>query len=650
MGIGERVRTGIRDAEGAAEGGPETAGRSRGWGTRVTALTRKGSWRARAAVPALVTALTIPAYVWWATALATGGGDLAAQLAWSGFAARHPGSAYNLSWYGGAHTANYSLLTPWLMSWFGVRAVTVAAGTASTWLFARLFVRAESVRNPWWPALLGALTLWCDVASGRTTFAVGVAFGLGACLWVRESGALVVERGARRGWGRAALRGESAALYPERGSLRSTLGAGQRPQPDRRPHPGTPAESTALAPERRPLLRALLAAAAAALATAASPVAGLFLVVGGVAYALDRRWLKAAALLLPPVVIVGATTLLFPFEGEQPMWLGKVWMPLAVSAVLVCAAPRGRGWRVVRFGAAVYGLGVVLTDLVASPVGTNVERLFGLAGPPVLLAAALARPAERTLKTDAAPGTPDARPAPGAHSDKARRAHRLRRTALVLACLVSFLWLGDKTIADLRVSTAVPAWAASTGGVVAELSRLGADRTRVEVVPARNHREAAVLAAHVNTARGWNRQLDVERGRLFYDGSLNQDTYRAWLDHWAVGFVVLHDGLPDGPAEAEAALVRAGPSRLEPVWHDAHWTVYRVRDATPLVSPPGTALSGDDAELVVRMDRPGSATVRIVYSPWLRAKGARVERAPDGWTRLTATAPGTYRLGSNYLS
>ncbi|KOU39122.1 hypothetical protein ADK54_26695 [Streptomyces sp. WM6378] len=113
---------------------------------------------------------------------------------------------------------------------------------------------------------------------------------------------------------------------------------------------------------------------------------------------------------------------------------------------------------------------------------------------------------------------------------------------------------------------------------------------------------------------------------------------------------MLHDGLPDGPAEAEAALVRGGRSRLEPVWHDAHWTVYRVRDATPLVSPPGTPLSGDDAELVVRMDRPGSATVRIAYSPWLRAKGARVERAPDGWTRLTVTAPGTYRLGSNYLS
>jgi hypothetical protein len=304
--------------------------------------------------------------------------------------------------------------------------------------------------------------------------------------------------------------------------------------------------------------------------------------------------------------------------------------------VLVCAAPRGQDWRLVRYGAAVYALGVVLTYLVASPIGTNVERLFGLAAPPVLLAAALAR-------------TPRDGGSAGNSARKGPLAPRIYRLVLALACLISIVWLRDKTMDDLRVATDVPAWAAHTDGVVAELDRLGADRTRVEVVPARNHREASVLAAHVNNARGWNRQLDVERGRLFYDGTLNRDTYRAWLDRLAVGFVVVPDGRPDGPAEAEAALVRGGAPWLEPVWQDAHWKVYRVRDAVPLVSAPGTALSGDDAELVVRMDRPGSATVRIAYSPWLRAKGARVAQGPDGWTRLTVTAPGTYRLGSGYL-
>ncbi|MEU5438074.1 hypothetical protein AB0G73_32545 [Streptomyces sp. NPDC020719] len=516
-------------------------------------------------MPAVVTALAVPLYVVWALLLASGGGDLAAQFAWAGFAARHPVSAYNLSWYGGAHTANYSLLTPWLMAAFGVRAVSVAAGLSGTWLMALLFVRAAGTRDerggdgPWrglWPALLAAAALWCNVVSGRTTFAVGVSFALVACLFVQRGG------------------------------------------------PGA---------------RLVLACASTALATMASPVAGLFLLVVGAAYGLDRQWAKAAALIAAPCAVVAATTLLFPFEGEQPMALRKVWMPLAVCAALLLAAPAARTWKVVRIGAAVYAVGVVLTFLVASPVGSNVERLVGLAGPPVLLAALLAPDLTRT-----------------------------RRIVLAVTLVVSVNWLRDKTLDDIRVSTVTPAWAAHTDGLVGELRRLGADRTRVEVVPARNHREAAVLAADVNDARGWNRQLDVERGRLFYDGSFTSARYRAWLDRWAVGYVAVHDGLPDGPATAEAALVRDRPPWLEHVWRDAHWTVYRVRDAVPLVSAPGAAVGGDDATLVVRMPRAGSATVRIAYSPWLRASGGACVSREGEFVRLTVPRAGEYRLDSPY--
>ncbi|MFI1398503.1 hypothetical protein [Streptomyces sp. NPDC020681] len=488
----------------------------------------------------------MPLYVLWAGLLATGGGDLAAQLAWAGFMERHPGSAYNLSWYGGTHTANYSLLTPPLMAVFGVRAVSVAAGLAGTWVLACLFVRS-GVPRPVWPAVLGAVALWCNVASGRTTFALGVAIGLVALLYVR---------------------------------------------------------------------RTALAAVCAGLATTASPVAGLFLLVAGAAYLLDRQWRRGLALALPPVVVVGVVTLLFPFTGEQPMATGKLWMPLAVAVAVAVAAPRE--WRVVRYGAGLYGVGVVLTYLIASPIGTNVERLLGLAGPPVLLAAVLAG------------GLP-----------------RLLRAVLALALVMNTYWLIDKTEDDLAVSNDVPSWAAHTDGVVRALERLGADRTRVEVVPARNHREATVLAPHINMARGWNRQLDVERGRLFYDGSLDERTYRQWLDRWAVGLVVLHHGRPDGPAEAEAALVRSGPEWLDRVWQDDGWTVYRVRDAVPLVSSPGVVVRGDDAQLVVRMPVAGSVTVRVAYSPWLRAKGACLRQEGE-WTRLTVPRAGEYRLDSGY--
>ncbi|MEV6119708.1 hypothetical protein AB0M23_04125 [Streptomyces sp. NPDC052077] len=504
-------------------------------------------------VPLLATLPLLPLYALWWAVLATGGGDLAAQQAWADFASRHGSSAYGLFWYGGTHTANYSVISPYLMALLGVRTVTVASGLAASWLAAALLVRA-GVRRPLWPALLASLALWCNVASGRTTFALGVALGLAACL---------------------ALTG------------------------------------------RR---RLVTAAACAALATMASPVAGLFLAVAGAGYLLVREVGRALVLLVPPAAVVGLTTLLFPFTGEHLMPAARIWPPALLGLTVALLAPPA--WRAARWGGAVYAAGTVLTYLIASPVGTNVERLAELLAPAVLLAALLTAP-------------------------PARRAARL---VLVVALVFSVGWVGKKTADDLRVSTDVPAWAADTRGVVRELERLGSDRTRVEVVPARNHREAVTLAPHVNMARGWNRQLDMERARLFYDGSFSAASYRAWLDRWAVGYVVLPLARPDGYAEEEARLVGDAalrPDWLEPVWKDRNWRVYRVRDAVPLVSAPGTLVRSDGAELVVRMERPGAATVRVAWSPWLRTDGGCLAREGE-FARLTVPAAGEYRISSRY--
>ncbi|WP_326730489.1 hypothetical protein [Streptomyces phaeochromogenes] len=516
-------------------------------------------WR-RFRVPLLATLPTVPLYVVWWLFLATGGGDLAAQEAWADFASRHGGSAYSLFWYGGMHTANYSLISPYLMAAFGVRTVTVVSGLLAAWLASVLIVRT-GIRRPLGPALLASLALWCNVASGRTTFALGVALGLAACV----------------------------LLTRER--------------------------------------RLPLAVAYAALAAMASPVAGLFLVVAGAGHALVRDRVRAATLIVPPVVVVGTTTLLFPFTGEQLMPAARIWPPVLIGVVVLTLAPRG--WRVLRWGAVVYAAGTVLTYLVPSPVGTNVERLAELFAPAALLAALLAVPATSTPA-----GVP-------------RRRTKQKRVALVMALVFSVGWVGKKTVDDLQVSTAVPAWAHDTTSVVEALDRLGADRTRVEVVPARNHREATALAPHVNLARGWNRQLDMERGRLFYDGTFSETTYRAWLDRWAVGFVVLPSGKPDGFAEDEARLVARGTGWLEPVWRDVNWRVYRVRGAVPLVSKPATVVRADSAAVLVHVPRAGSVTVRVAFSPWLYAEGGCLEKAGE-FTRLTVTEPGEYRISSGY--
>ncbi|WAM00151.1 hypothetical protein NOO62_12580 [Streptomyces sp. Je 1-369] len=500
-------------------------------------------------VPLLATLPTLPLYVVWAAFLATGGGDLAAQEAWARFASEHGTAAYNLFWYGGMHTANYSLISPYLMAALGVRTVTVVSGVAGAWLVAALIARS-GIRRPLWPAVLASLAIWCNVASGRTTFALGLAFALAACL------ALVRRR------------------------------------------------------------RTVVAVACAALATMGSPVAGLFLVVAGAGCFFVRDWVRSAALILPPVLVVAATTVLFPFTGEHLMPFDRIFPPVLFSLALIVAGPRE--WRVLRWGAGVYAAGTVLTYLIPSPIGTNVERLAELVGPALLLAALLV------------PGLT-----------------RVRRIILTVALVLSSAWVTQKTFDDLVVSTKVPKWAVDTHGVVGELERLEANRTRVEVVPTRNHREATALAPYVNMARGWNRQLDIERGRLFYDGSFSAATYRAWLDRWAVGYVVLPSGKPDGFAEDEAALVASGPTWLKPVWKDAHWQIFKVKDPVPLVSAPAAVVRSTGSNVVVRVPKRGSVTLRLVYSPWLRAEGACLK--PHGeFTRLSVPAPGTYEISSGY--
>ncbi|AZM92603.1 hypothetical protein [Streptomyces sp. W1SF4] len=515
-------------------------------------------------VPLAATGCALPLYAVWAAVLATGGGDLAAQTAWADFAARHPGSAYDLAWHGGLHTAAYSLVSPYAMALFGVVPVTVAAGLTATWLAALLCVRGGG-RAPERPALAAALALWCHVASGRTTFVLGVAFGLAALL-------SALPRGPGGSGGRLA------------------------------------------AP-----------ALCAALCTMASPVAGLFLALTGAALppAPRRRAAVAAALSVPPCAVLALTARLFPFQGEQPMPPERIWPPLLAALAVLAAAPPA--WLWVRRAAGLYAAAVLLAYAVPSPMGTNVERLAGLAAPALLLAAA------------------------------ATATGRVRRAAAGAGLALCLLWVGGNTAAHLGDTVRVPAWAAETDGVLAELGRLGADRTRVEAVMARSHREAAVLAPYVTLARGWNRQADVERGRLFYrDGGLTPAAYRAWLDRWAVGLVVVHDGPPDAASEAERALVADRPAYLEPVWQDRNWRIYRVRDAVPLVDPPARVRSSDAAAITVRVPRPGTVTVRIVDSPWLTADAGCLEPMRDArgdrFVRLTVRRPGDVTIGSAYLS
>lgn len=276
----------------------------------------------------IATAAAAVTHVLWFFFFANSGGDIAAQDAWAEFVGRHPGTAYNLAWYGGMHPVSYSVVSPYLMSVLGVRTTMMVAGTVSAGLTALILVRVRAVRNPIACSMAGVFAYLCNALSGRVTFGLGMMFAIGAVAAVF----CWPYRWRHKRWAKAAV-----------------------------------------------------AAPLAGLATAGSPVAGLFLGVVAAALFLNKRRPGAYALGLAPVVVVALSAWLFPFSGTQPMSIATLSLPFIFAALVFFLVPRD--WKTVRTAAAVYGIGTLLTYVVDSQIGSNVSRMAMLFAGVVLLAA-----------------------------------------------------------------------------------------------------------------------------------------------------------------------------------------------------------------------------------------------------------------------
>ncbi|MXM68151.1 MFS transporter [Streptomyces sp. HUCO-GS316] len=399
--------------------------------------------------------------------------------------------------------------------------------------------------------------------------------------------------------------------------------------------------------------KALCASPLAALATMSSPVAGLFVGLVAVAMFLQRRRPGAWALGLAPTAVVAVSAWAFPFSGTQPMTIFSVILPLLYGIFVLVLVPKE--WTTVRITAGVYSLAVVLVWLVSSQIGSNISRLPMLfAG--VALVAAL----------------PFAVP-------------RSRKWYAIVVAFAGFCgWIGFKSVDDVVHTTPTASWARELAPLVNELQEVGAEKGRVEVVPARSHREASALAPYVNLARGWNRQADMERNPLFYDDTLNSANYHEWLQRWAVHFVVLPKDEPDGDGgERERELVQRGMPYLKQIWGDANWQLFKVTDPAPLAEPNAVVQRAEQGEMTMVVKKAGRVLIRIPYSPWLSivdADGRKLKppqeteaskNGPDGtpktydnvngclteteedaegdkWTMLVAPRAGTYRLAAPY--
>lgn len=267
------------------------------------------------------------------------GTDLSAQVGRAGFAARNGLAPIDFAWYGGVHQGGYSLYTQLLGALVGVRPLGAAAAVVSSAALAWLLVWSGA-RRCLLGAVLGAVVLVGNLASGRITFAVGLAFGLLALCAV----------------------------------------AAQRP--------GRP-------------LRLAVAALLAALATWASPVAGLFTGLAGAAVLLAalRRgdgpgrslpggWratgpvAEGLVLSLTPVLALAPMAVLFGNGGTQPYSAES--MRINVALAVLGYAVIGRQHRVLRIGALLTVVLLVAAFYLPSPIGSNALRLPMLFGLPLL--------------------------------------------------------------------------------------------------------------------------------------------------------------------------------------------------------------------------------------------------------------------------
>lgn len=417
------------------------------------------------------------------------------------------------------------------------------------------------------------------------------------------------ERLARAHWAPTAAR--AAAVWFALGVLSALLG-------------GQLAFAAALAPALGALLaggrgRTGVAAALGAATTLTSPVTAAFLVLACAAW-----WLAARS--RPPLwvatgtIVPGLTlALAFPEGGTMPFSFTSFAWAFGVAVTLAVVLPREE--RVLRTGAALYAAALLAGVLIDTPLGGNLVRLAAVFAGPV---------------------------AAGALWDR-------RRAVLYVLALPLLWWQWVAPVRSVeRVAGDPSTEAAYHAPLIAELDRRAAagGPVRVEIPLTRGHWETRYVPPEHPLARGWQRQLDVARGGIFYgDAPLTAASYRRWLDDAGVTYVALAGAPLDDAGAAEARLVASGRvPGLRPVWRSRDWRLYRLDGAAGLASPPArvTAIGLDTVDLTT--PRPATTVVRVRFTPyWALTRGRGcVSPAAGGWTRVRLEAAGPARLAIRF--
>ncbi len=368
---------------------------------------------------------------------------------------------------------------------------------------------------------------------------------------------------------------------------------------------------------------------------AASPVAAAFLVLAACTDLMtNRRPARAAVLALPALGLTLALIALFPEGGYEPFSLTSLLAAIAVSGALVVLLPDRE--RLLRHGAQLYLLALLLSYLVPSPMGSNAVR-FGVLFAPACLAgcvgiqdvqrafARLSRRWQLVRRHD---------PARGSRIGRAGAAWLmvLPGTALVLWQVTGPLGqsIGASLDPASQYSFYVPA-------IRYLESRSGGHPMRIEVPFTSSHWDATILGERFDLARGWERQLDTRYDELFYTPPLTTGAYHAWLLETGVRYVALSDAPMDFSSVGEAALIRGGLPFLREVFSSANWRIYAVLGAQPLASGPGELATMDGDGFTLHARSAGTFLVRVRYTPYWKISSGQgtVSESHGGWTLLS---------------
>ncbi|HEY5059546.1 MAG TPA: hypothetical protein VII51_11080 [Gaiellaceae bacterium] len=471
------------------------------------------------------------------------GTDLAAHAYQRTVFLQHGFTLWNNFWYAGRYSfITYSIIYYPLAAFFGIKLLAVATISLAALAFTALLWREWGPTTRW--SSRSFAVVWAGIVlSAAFPFALGFALALLA-LWALQAG---------RRWRFAAL---------------------------------------------------------AALSLAASPLAFLLLVVilSGIALServsIRRNWVPFACIALSGLIEL-LLWRLFPDGGRFPFHFADAAASVAFCVLGLVFTWRVERARVVRFAFGVYLAATLLSYLVPSAVGGNIERLRYAAIPLAVLVFSL-------------------------------RYWRPLIPGLIVVTLAVAWNLSPLAASYASGRADVSSKASTWSGAITFLHAHLGPSYRVEAVDTTGHWSAVYLAdAHIPLARGWFRQDDFPQNEVLYS-TLGAKTYLAWLRGLGVRYVVLTKSPPDYSARAEAALVRSGRAGLRPVFATSELTIYAVPKPRSIVTGPGSPhlASLTQARIGVDVHRGGNYRIAVRWSPYWRASNGCLSEGKDTMLRL----------------